>query len=380
MSRPSQASISLAALRHNHRLARGLHGGRALAVLKANAYGHGATACARALAPEADGFAVAFLEEALSLREAGIRHPILLLEGVFDAAELALAAGGDCWVVVHHPEQLRMLELAPAGLPPLHVWLKADTGMRRAGFAPGEARLAYQRLVACGRAASITWMSHFACADEPDRPMTRRQIEVFDEITRGLPGAQSLCNSAGALAWPAARRDWARPGILLYGVEPVAGRRHGLRPVMSLESRVVAQRLVQPGESVGYGAAFVAREPTRVGLVPLGYADGYPRHLPEGGAPVAIDGILSRIVGRVSMDMLCVDLGPAPSAGPGSRVELWGQTIEVAEVAAAAGTIAYELLCNVKRVAFRYEADVERPAGSGNEAREKMETAGSSAT
>lgn len=350
--RPARALIDLAALRHNYRLARQRHGGRALAVVKANAYGHGAVACARALAAEADGFAVAFLEEALELRAAGITQPILLLEGVFAASELDAVLRHELWTVVHHEEQLRMIEATPLARP-LTVWLKVNSGMNRAGFLPEAIDAAWQRLSASGKAGEITLMSHFARADEPQVITTAEQVARFDAATAHLPGARSLANSAAVLGWPQAHRDWARPGILLYGADPLPDEGHGLQPVMTLESAVMAVREIAEGAPLGYGARFVAPRPTRVGLVALGYADGYPRVVPD-GTPVAVDEIRTRIIGRVSMDMLTVDLTDLPEAGIGSRVELWGRNIPVNRVAAAAGTIAYELLCNVKRVRFEY--------------------------
>ena len=350
--RPAHALIDLAALRHNYRLARTQHGGRALAVVKANAYGHGAVRCAQALAAEADGFAVACVEEALELRTAGIERPILLLEGVFEAAELHLVVEHDLWLVVHHEAQLRMIEAATLAAR-LHIWLKVNTGMNRAGFVDGAVAEAWLRLQTSGKVAEITLMTHFARADEPQLITTLEQIERFDSATHGLQGAHSLANSAAILGWPQARRDWARPGILLYGADPMPDEGHGLLPVMSLESAVIAVREIEPGEALGYGARFVAKRRTRVGLVAMGYADGYPRTVPD-GTPVAIDGQLSQIIGRVSMDMLTVDLGELPAAGIGSRVQLWGRELAINRIAEAAGTIAYELLCNVKRARFSY--------------------------
>lgn len=365
MARPGFAHIDLGALRHNYRLARRLHGGRSLAVLKANAYGHGAVRCAQALEGLADGHAVAFLDEALPLRAAGIRAPILVLEGLFDADELLAAQAHGLWFAVHQESQLRMIEQAPRapGLHGVHAWLKIDSGMGRAGFAPGQAAAAHARLRACAAVDEITLMTHFARADEPGHGMTREQIRRFDEATAGLPGDRSLCNSAGLLAWPEARRDWGRVGIALYGADPLPAPASGLRPVMGLHSQVFAVRTLQPGEPLGYGARHVARRPTRVGLVAMGYADGYPRTAPE-GTPVAVDGQAAPLIGRVSMDMLTVDLSDLPAAGIGSAVELWGPRIDVNTVAQAAGTIAYELLCNVKRVPMRYTDD-EGDGGAG---------------
>jgi len=347
MARPALAKIDLFALRHNYERLRALHGGLALAVLKANAYGHGAVRCAHALSDIADGFAVAFLEEAVALREAGIDAPILVLEGMFDTHDLQVAMSLELWIVVHHESQLRMLELS-SSTTPLHVWLKLNTGMARAGFSPEDAAAVHSRLVSTGKVEQVTLMTHFARADEPEAEATVSQIERFDSATAGIPGDRSLCNSAGVLAWPTARRDWARPGIALYGADPIPAGEHGLLPVMTLESQVFAVRELQPGEALGYGARFVAKRATRVGLVAMGYADGYPRTAPEGTA-VMVDGHASGIISRVSMDMLTADITDLPGAGIGSRVELWGPRISVNDVAQASGTIAYELLCNVKR-------------------------------
>lgn len=364
MSRPARASVDLDALRHNYLLARRLHGGRALAVLKADAYGHGAIACARALEPVADAFAVAFVAEALELRAAGVRAPILVLEGAFSVAEYAAIAQHQLWTVVHQVEQLRMLERAALGRARLNVWLKIDTGMHRAGVAPAETRRLHARLLDTGRVASVTLMSHFARADEIDAEATRVQIDTFDAATAGLPGPRSLANSAGLIAWPAARRDWGRPGIALYGVDPTGQERLGLRPVMTLASAVFAVRTLAPGEAMGYGGSFVAERPTRVGLVAMGYGDGYPARAPT-GTPVAVDGQRTRILGRVSMDMLAVDLSELPASGIGSDVELWGAQVGVAEVAARAGMLSYELLCHVRRAPMHHVEALRALANTG---------------
>src|SRR5690606_32476596 len=300
------------AFRHNYRLARRLHGGRALAVIKANAYGHGAVRCAQALGAEADGFAVAFLEEALALRAAGVTAPILLLEGVFEADELAEVVHHGLWTVVHDDAQLRMIETTPLARP-LQVWLKVNSGMNRAGFVGEAVVAAWHRLQASGRVAGITLMTHLARADEPQVITTSEQIARFDAATCGLAAAHSLANSAGVLGWPQSRRDWARPGILLYGADPMPQGGNDLRAVMTLQSEVFAERRIAAGEALGYGARFVAERPTRVGLVAMGYADGYPRSTPD-GTPVAVDGLGARLIGRVSMDMLTIDLSGLPEA------------------------------------------------------------------
>ncbi len=320
MTRPTRILVDLAALRANYQHARSLHGWRALAVIKANAYGHGAVACARALASVADGFAVAFCDEARALREGGVRNPILVLEGIFSAAELTFAHQLDLWLVVHQHEQIRLIEESSSA-GSFNVWLKVDTGMGRAGFEPAEAAHAYQRLLRSSKVRSIALMTHFARADELDEPMTRRQIEAFDVATSSLRGERSLCNSAGLIGWPAARRDWSRPGLIIYGVAPERSDVSWPQPVMTFQSRVFATRTIEPGESLGYGAAYVAQRRTRVGLVCAGYADGYPQTA-TAGTPVCVDGHPTTIIGRVSMDMLTVDLTSLPNAGIGSAVEL----------------------------------------------------------
>jgi alanine racemase len=353
MTRPAQALINLDALRHNYLVARDLHGPRALAVIKANAYGHGAVRCAQALEGIADGFAVAFAAEAFELRAAGIQGPILILEGCFDTEELIEAARLGLWTAVHQESQLQAVEQTPLPVGALHVWLKVDSGMHRAGFELDQVSAAHARLSACPSVASITLMTHFARSDEPETHATQKQIDTFDAATADLPGARSLSNSGGILAWPDSRRDWARAGILLYGADPMPDQAHGLIPVMTLQSQVFAVKTIAPGESLGYGGTFTARVRTRVGLVAMGYADGYPRSAPT-GTPIAVDGQMTRTIGRVSMDMLTIDLTDLPQTGIGSKVECWGRQIDINTVARLVGTISYELLCNVKRVPLVY--------------------------
>lgn len=355
--RPARALINLQALRHNYRLARQLCADKALAVVKADAYGHGAVPCALALHDIADGFAVACLDEALELRAAGVTLPILLLEGFFDEDELPLIVAHDLWCVVHADWQLEAVERAVL-LRPLTVWLKMDSGMHRVGFFPSEYRAAWQRLQACRSIASVVLMSHFAQADELQCVRTQEQHQIFTDVVTGMQAPISLCNSPAILAWPGIRSDWSRPGIILYGSQPVAIRgvcAEKLQPVMTLQSKIIAVRELPAGEAVGYGAQFVTQQPMRVGIVALGYADGYPRHAPT-GTPVAVDGSITQLLGRVCMDMLTVDLTELEMAGVGSRVELWGATVSVDDVATRAGTISYELLCNVKRVMYEYSA------------------------
>ena len=353
MTRPAQALIDLDAFRHNYLVARDLHGPRALAVIKANAYGHGAVRCAQALEGIADGFAVAFAAEAFELRAAGIQGPILILEGCFDTEELIEAARLGLWTAVHQESQLQAVEQTPLPVGALHVWLKVDSGMHRAGFELYQVSAAHARLSTCPSVASITLMTHFARSDEPETHATQKQIDAFDAATVDLPGARSLSNSGGILAWPDSRRDWARAGILLYGADPMPDQAHGLIPVMTLQSQVFAVKTIAPGESLGYGGTFTAQVRTRIGLVAMGYADGYPRCAPT-GTPIAVDGQMTRTIGRVSMDMLTIDLTDLPQTGIGSKVECWGRQIDVNTVARLAGTISYELLCNVKRVPLVY--------------------------
>ena len=352
MSRPAIAHIRLDAFRHNYRVAKQSHGGKALAVIKANAYGHGAVHCAKAIEGEADGFAVASLEEALQLREAGIPEPILLLEGFFEAIELPEIVANDLWIVVHSQWQVEIL-LAAKLAKPLHVWLKMDSGMHRVGLPPNEYVQAYERLKNHKNVAKIVMMTHFANADNLSSKHTLQQIETFQNTTQGLSAETSLANSAAILGWKQAKCDWTRPGIMLYGADPLMTADTKLKPVMQLTSKIISIRNVKQGESIGYGSIFTAERDIIVGVVACGYADGYPRSAVT-GTPIAVDGKMTRLIGRVSMDMLFVDLTDIPNATIGSQVELWGNQVAANAVATSAGTIAYELFCNVKRAHFQY--------------------------
>jgi len=353
--RPARALIDLQALRHNYQLAREVTGAKALAVIKADAYGHGAVRCAQALEAEADGFAVACIEEALELRAAGIRAPILLLEGFFEADELPLIVEHDFWCVVHSLWQLDAIEQATLAKP-IQVWLKLDTGMHRVGLHPSEYKSAYQRLQASDKVAKIVLMSHFARADELDSLRSVEQVAVFLAARDDLSAEVSLRNSPAILGWPSVPSDWVRPGLMLYGAtpfeqdHPLAAR---LQPVMTVESKVICVRELPAGEPVGYGAKFITPKPMRIGVVAMGYADGYPRHAPT-GTPVLVAGQRSQLLGRVSMDMLCIDLTDVPEAGLGSTVELWGKNILASELAEKAETIPYQIFCNLKRVPRLY--------------------------
>ena len=361
MSRPAIAHIRLDAFRHNYRVAKQLHGGKALAVIKANAYGHGALQCAQAICDEADGFAVACLEEALQLRQAGIKNPILLLEGFFEAAELPEIVANDLWIVVHVEWQVEIL-LAAKLAKPLNIWLKMDSGMHRVGLEVSAYQQAYMRLAAHVNVAKIVCMSHFANADNLKSEHTLQQIALFQNSVQNLGIEEtSLSNSAAILGWPQAYKNWSRPGIMLYGADPLYTAETPLRAVMQLTSQIISIRKIAKGEAIGYGSIFTAARDTVVGVVACGYADGYPRSAsPQRGtaAPAAVDGVLTKLIGRVSMDMLFVDLTDIPQAKVGSKVELWGDTVLANDVAKAAGTIAYELFCNVKRVQFRYSDSI----------------------
>jgi alanine racemase len=326
-----------------------------LAVIKANAYGHGAITAAEALAG-ADGFAVARLEEAVALREAGCRARIVLLEGVVDAGELEQAAHHDLEPFVHMPAQIALLE-GWHGAHLFRVWLKIDSGMGRLGFRPADAPAAALRLAICPRvAAPLNLATHLSEADKPGSAETGRQFERFARATANLPGERSIANSAGLIAWPASRAGWVRPGIMLYGISPFpdrTGADFGLRPAMTFETRVIAVKELAAGDRVGYGGTWTAARASRIAVAAAGYGDGYPRSTAN-GAPVAVNGHPAELAGQVSMDMLTIDVSGLPSVAPGDRVELWGDAVPVERVAAAAGTIAYELTCRVsRRVPFR---------------------------
>jgi alanine racemase len=344
--RPISATIDLSALRHNYAVARRhAEPARAMAVIKANAYGHGLMRAARALA-DADGFALVELDGAVRLREAGYRQRIVLLEGVFDVRELNVVVEHKLAIVVHSEEQLEMLHVVQAGAQ-LDILLKLNTGMNRLGFQPSEFKSALARLRAHPAVGSITLASHFANAD--DDKGVAWQLETLELVAGGEPLPRTLANSAAILRHPATHADWVRPGIMLYGCSPFDGSTAleiGLDPVMTLASELIAIRELAPGEAVGYGGVFVAERAMRIGVVACGYGDGYPRHAPT-GSPMLVGHTLTRTVGRVSMDMLCVDLTDIADAHVGTRVVLWGRENPVEHVAKAAGTVGYELLCAV---------------------------------
>ncbi|MEI6303010.1 MAG: alanine racemase [Betaproteobacteria bacterium] len=344
MPRPIRARYDLSALGHNLAVVRRCAPqSRVWAVIKANAYGHSLLRAARALGAS-DGYALLDIAEALRLRDAGVTKPILLLEGCFQGEDITTAARHDLTVVVHHEGQLQMLERAAAAKP-LEVYLKLNSGMNRLGFALPEAARVFARLRDSKAVAGITLMSHFADADGPSG--IRWQLDALDAACKGLEAPHSLANSAAILRHPDAHADWVRPGIMLYGCSPFVDQSAadlGLRPVMTLASEIIGVQQINKGDTVGYGRTFTATQPMRIGVVACGYADGFPRHAPT-GTPVLVGGRRTATVGRVSMDMLCVDLGALPEAGIGSPVTLWGEGLSADEVATACGTVSYELLC-----------------------------------
>jgi alanine racemase len=348
MPRPISATIDLAALRHNFSLARArAPRSRVFAVIKANAYGHGLLRAAQALR-EADGYALLELDDAVRLREAGYEQRIMLLEGFFGIGDLRVVIEHNVGVVIHSRDQIRMIRDLPAG-GNLDVLLKINTGMNRLGFTPADVPGALGQLQSNPAVAQITLMTHFANAD--DARGVAWQMTEFERAAHGLRLARSLANSAAILRYPETHFDWVRPGVMLYGCSPFAehtGAEIGLKPAMTLASELIAVRHLKRGETVGYGGMFTAQHDMTIGIVACGYADGYPRHAPN-GTPVVVDGRLTGTVGRVSMDMLCADLDGVPGARVGSPVVLWGEGNPVENVAGAAGTVGYELMCALAR-------------------------------
>lgn len=355
MSRATGAVIDLSALRHNLKRVRELapHS-RVMAVVKANAYGHGIAAVSRALSGT-DSFAVAGLEEALAVRGAGLTQPIVLLEGVFGPDELQAAAQYSCELVVHDTHQLQLIE-ASSLRDGLGVWLKLDSGMNRLGFPLEAAAEVWKRLNAAPAVRKpVRLMTHLASADEAANPKTVAQIEAFQAATAGIQAERSIANSAGILAWPQSHGDWVRPGSMLYGASPFptrTGEEDGLMAAMTMGTALIAVKVLRKGATVGYGGAFVAPEDMPLGIAAIGYGDGYPRHAPT-GTPVLLKGLRVPLIGRVAMDMIALDLRGVPVPRVGDAVTAWGPRLPVEEVARAAGTIPLELLCGVtQRVKF----------------------------
>jgi len=347
--------IDCQALVHNFNLIKKLAPStKTLAILKANAYGHGLEIIAKAL-PLADAFAVARIDEALALRAAGITQPIMLLEGVFSPEDLAILAVNDLQTTVHSLEQLDAICQAQL-VRPLKVWLKIDTGMHRLGINPEQFDHFYSVLSQCDNVQQpLILMSHLACADDIESEKTTHQIALFEQLTAKFNEEKSLAHSAALYAWPNSRFDWIRPGLMLYGISPMllsaekVDQRDLLNkiiPVMTLQSSLIALRTIVVGESVGYGNAWTCQRDTTIGVVAIGYGDGYPRHAAN-GTPVLINGRRVPIVGRVSMDMITVDLGYSAPDNVGDSVILWGKDLPVEEIAQWATTIPYELLCSI---------------------------------
>ena len=350
--------INRRALRHNlQRLRELAPDSRMVAVVKANAYGHGLLETARTLT-DADAFGVARLEEALRLREGGITQPVLLLEGFFDADDLPSISREGFHTVVHNEAQLSALEQATLEKP-VTVWMKLDTGMHRLGVLPEHADAFYERLSACKNVSQpVNIVSHFARADEPDCGATEKQLALFNHFTDGKPGQRSIAASGGILLWPQSHFEWVRPGIILYGVSPLDtrpwGEDFGFKPVMTLTSSLIAVREHKAGEPVGYGGTWVSERDTRLGVIALGYGDGYPRSAPS-GTPVRVNGREVPIVGRVAMDMICVDLGLDAQDKMGDSVVMWGDGLPVERIAEMTGVSAYELITRLTpRMATRY--------------------------
>ena len=364
MARPLHADIDLDALRHNYRLARDLApSSQALAVIKADAYGHGAVACARALEDLAPAFAVASLEEAAVLREAGIAKPIVLLEGIFAHDELERVDAWGLWLVVHSEWQVAaLLDYRPRR--PIPTWLKVDSGMHRLGFDPARVEALWQRLRAVPeRVTALHLMTHFATADALEPGYFQYQLGMIEALAQRLGAPTCLANSPATLAWPQAHGAWNRPGVMLYGSNPLEGENDAtreLRPVMTLRSELIAVREIAAGEPVGYGGRWGAPRPSRIGVVAAGYGDGYDRHAAD-GTPVLVDGQRCSLAGKVSMDMLTVDITDLPEADIGSRVVLWGEDaangtrLSIDEVARHCDTVSYTLLTGIlPRVSRRY--------------------------
>lgn len=347
------ATIDRAAFAHNLGRVRALAPGRTVyAAIKADGYGHGAVTTALALA-DADGLAVSSLDEALQLRWAGVDKPIVTLSQPLDSGVCALMAEHDITPVIFHHSQFAALE-GHLG-PRLKIWVKLDTGMHRLGFMPEQIDDVEACLSRLESVEVIGWITHLGCADDVEHPLTEKQLAVFEQATAGRDGWRSIANSAAVLAWPSAHADVVRPGIMLYGSSPMLNRSaadYDLKPVMHLTAPLISRRSLAAGEPIGYGASWYTPEAMEVGVIGIGYGDGYPRHAPN-GTPVLLGGRLAPLVGRVSMDMITVDLRNVPDAAIGDRATLWGPGLPADDVASAAGTIAYELFCRLTpRVRF----------------------------
>lgn len=361
MSRGVEARLDLDALHHNLEVVRRrAPRAQVMAVVKAEAYGHGLERIALALAGRVELFGVASLEDAERLRAAGLRERIVLLSGVAQSRDAERARALKAEQVVHDETQLGWFRRARG--PGLPTWLKIDSGMNRLGFRAEQVEQAWEVLRRSAAVSEIVWMTHLSSSDRFGDPTTREQIARFDAAVGDRPGARSIANSAAVLAWPEAHRDIVRVGGMLYGIVVVAGRSgadFGLRPVMTLRARLIARRIAKRGERVGYGGSFLCPEDMPLGIAAVGYGDGYPRHLPS-GAPVLVGERLCALAGRVSMDLIAIDLRAAPDARVGDVVTLWGEALPAERVAEAAGTIAYELTCGITR-RVRFVASANEP-------------------
>lgn len=348
--RPTRATIRLGDIANNYRVASRLApASRNIAVIKANAYGHGMVDVAKTLQDMVPVFAVALVEEAFQLRDAGIKRPILILQGVSTTAEISVARDNNFWLLLHHQQQIDWL-LSTNLSGPVNVWLKVDTGMHRLGFAPEQlVRLCAELRASPNIQQEPVLCTHLACADDPESPETRKQVSLIRNCSEQHKLAISIANSAGILFWPESHAAWNRPGYMLYGLCPAGlfgNEIHGLRPAMTMSSELVAIRNVKRGEGVGYGHTWVADRNSIIGTVPIGYGDGYPRHAPN-GTPVLVNGKRVPLSGRVSMDAISVDLTDLETVEVGDPVELWGQNLSVNEIASSAGTIGYEILAGL---------------------------------
>lgn len=353
MTRAAWSEIHLPSLKHNlARVRQQAPNSRVMAVIKANGYGHGLLRVAKAL-EGADAYAVASVDEALRLRDANIRKPVVLLSGFLDASELMLVAEQQLQPVIHHPQQLELLESVVVARP-MKVWLKLDSGMHRLGFAADDFAQAWRRLDALDQVEEVALMTHFSSADERDNSCTVAQVGLFNRVVSTLPEVadsadKSLANSAGILGWPESHGDWVRPGLMLYGVSPFGDCEAtdlGLKPVLSFKTRLISVKTLSEGDSVGYGGSFTASREMVMGVCAAGYGDGYPRHV-KAGTVVLVNDNVAEVIGRVSMDLICLDLTGLKEVNVGDEVTLWGQSLPVERVAIQAGTIPYELLCQM---------------------------------
>jgi len=348
--RPTSAIIRLNSIVENFKIAcRLAPGSRNVAVIKADAYGHGAVEVAGVLQDEAPAFAVAFFEEAVQLRDAGITKPILILQGTLGGENIGEAAARDFWLMLNNREQIDWV-LSSKTARPVRAWLKVETGMHRLGLEPDEVESACEALSSSGNIQpDLVLCTQLACADDLASPVTNQQVSRLSSIAAKHKLPLSVANSAAIMAWPESHAHWNRPGYMIYGNSPfaAAGRNNeGLLPAMTLASEIMAIREVAPGDGVGYGLDWVAQRHSRIGIISIGYGDGYPRHAPD-GTPVLVNGVHVPLAGRVSMDMISVDLTDHHGAKIGDSVELWGKNLSVNEVASSAATIGYELLAGL---------------------------------